>query len=331
MLCALTLSAISKRNTAVLTEPLYLAVEIGGTKQQLCIGTADGTILKSRSVRLGDVSAVEILSWLELNIRQLLDEYSCSGIGVGFGGPLETAAGRVLSSLQVPGWLDFALKDWFTERFPIPVFIANDTFTGGLGELYAGAGQGCDRLFYTNIGTGIGGGLYLDGKGYDGCGFGAPYLGNTLVPDWTASQPGACTRMELLCSGRSIARRLSTPGYVPTDSVLSSMGPVLSAVELGEAVSKGDRFAGEELDRIVESFSIALTNLLAITGVTRIVIGGGVAKLGDMLFDRICARCAALDFIANHDRYEIVPSQLLDNAVPVGALLLAAKGQALFF
>ena len=313
------------------TDPLYLAVEIGGTKQQLCIGTADGTILSSRSVRLGEVTAVEILSWLEENIRQLLEQYPCRGIGVGFGGPLETASGRVLSSLQVPGWLDFDLKTWFSDRFPIPVFIANDTFTGGLGELYAGAGKDCDRLFYTNIGTGIGGGLYLDGRGYDGCGFGAPYLGNTLVPDWTSTAPGAYTRMELLCSGRSIARRLSSPGYVPADSLLFSMGPERSAIELGEAVRQGDAFACGELDRIVESFSIAITNLLAITGVTRIVIGGGVAKLGDILFDRIRARCGELDFIANHGHYEILPSRLMDQAVPVGALLLAARGKGLFF
>ena len=311
--------------------PRYLGVEIGGTKQQICIGTAEGEILSRRTVRLGDVTAKEILAWLEENIRQLMEETDFAGAGVGFGGPLELATGRVLSSLQVPGWKDFALAEWFRELLPCPVTVANDTFTGGIGELLVGAGQGSDLLFYTNIGTGIGGGLYYKGRGFDGSGFGAAYLGNTLVPDWRSSVPGAATRMELLVSGRSIARRLQEPDYVPEDSLLRQSGSTdsLTALELGQAVRAGDVFACQELDRIVESFSIALTNLLATTGATRVVIGGGVAKMGDILFDRIRSKTAELAFIANQGRYEILPCALEDDAVLAGALLLAARPGAL--
>jgi glucokinase len=313
---------------------LYLGVEIGGTKQQLCVGTAEGRILSRRSVKLGEVTAAEILAWLEENIRQLMEEYAFSGAGVGFGGPLELATGRVLSSLQVPGWKDFALAEWFRELLPCPVTVANDTFTGGVGELMAGAGKGSDLLFYTNIGTGIGGGLYIGGKGFDGSGFGAAYLGNTLVPDWRGKKPGAYTRMELLVSGRSIARRLQEAGYVPESSLLyqncDSDISTLTALELGQAVREGDAFAVAELDRIVESFSIALANTLATTGATRVVIGGGVAKMGDILFDRIRAKTAELAFIANQGRYEILPCALEDDAVLVGALLLAANPGNIF-
>ena len=315
-------------------EQHYLGVEIGGTKQQLCVGTGAGKILVRRTVQLGEVTAAEILDWLAENIRQLAAETPFSGAGVGFGGPLETKTGRVLSSLQVPGWQDFALGEWFEKLLPCPVTVANDTFTGGLGELYAGAGQGARVLFYTNIGTGIGGGLYLNGKGFDGTGFGAAYLGNTLVPDWRGDQPGAYTRMELLVSGRSIARRLREPGYVPADSTLSALcgGDVssLSALELGQAVRAGDAFACRELDRIAESFSIALANMLASTGADRVVIGGGVAKMGDVLFDRIREKTETLAFIANRGRYEILPSALADDAVLAGALLLARQGKTLF-
>ncbi len=312
----------------------YIGIEIGGTKQQIVVGTAEGQILSSVSVCLGStVTAQDILLWIQNQVHVLLQAYPISGIGVGFGGPLERSTGRVLSSLQVPGWEDFALKAWFAERFPLPVTIANDTFTGGLAELCCGAGQGAEHLFYTNIGTGIGGGLYWQGRGFDGSGFGAAYLGNTLVPNWLG-RPGEAIRMELLVSGRSIQNRLSTPGYVPHDSVLFDLttgeGQQRTAAELGQAVRMGDAFACAELDRIATSFSIALVNLLATTGVTRVVIGGGVAKLGDILFDRIRARTEELAFIANAGRYTILPSRLLDDAVPVGALLLAAQGERLF-
>ena len=79
-------------------EQHYLGVEIGGTKQQLCVGTGAGKILVRRTVQLGEVTAAEILDWLAENIRQLAAETPFSGAGVGFGGPLETKTGRVLSS-----------------------------------------------------------------------------------------------------------------------------------------------------------------------------------------------------------------------------------------
>lgn len=312
----------------------YLGVEIGGTKQQICVGYADGTILDRREVKLGKVTATEILEWIRDNINELMEANEIAGIGVGFGGPLELATGRVLSSLQVPGWEDFKLKEWMQEQWNVNICVANDTWTGGFGELICGAGRGSDRLLYTNIGTGIGGGLYYNGKGYDGSGFGAAYVGNTLIPDWRpGTKPGDMTRTELIVSGKSIVDRLSTPGYVPETSMMyeavnSGHGFRVSEV-LGGSVLAGDKFATEELDRITESFGIALANVLAITGVTRIVVGGGVANMGDVLMDRIRAKTDEFAFVANKGKYEIKVSELLDDAVLVGALILAARAEEL--
>lgn len=312
----------------------YIGVEIGGTKQQICIGYGDGTIALRKSVKLGKVTATEILAWIEDTINKLMEEYEVEGIGVGFGGPLELATGRVLSSLQVPGWENFKLKEWFEARWDVNICVANDTFTGGFGELICGAGKGSDRLLYTNIGTGIGGGLYFDGKGFDGSGFGAAYVGNTLIPDWRpGTKPGDMTRTELIVSGKSIVDRLSTPGYVPETSMMyeavnSGEGFRVSEV-LGGSVLAGDEFATEELDKITESFAIALANVLAITGVTRIVVGGGVANMGDVLMDRIRAKTDEIAFIANKGAYEIRVSELLDDAVLVGALILADRAKEL--
>ncbi|MDO4477889.1 MAG: ROK family protein [Lachnospiraceae bacterium] len=323
-------------DTVCTNKPLYLGVEIGGTKQQICLGTGDGTISDTREVRLGDVTATEILDWIRTTVLDYMDRYPIAGIGVGFGGPLELKTGRVLCSIQVPGWENFKLTEWFEENFHVPVLVANDTFTGGMAELYAGAGKGSRLMYYTNIGTGIGGGIYFGGKGYDGIGFGAGYLGTTYVPDWRSTEPGAMTHMELLVSGKSIAQRLSTPGYVPADSKLMALATYdeagklhLSAKELAEAVKAGDTFATEELDRISLSFSTALANMLALSGIKDVVIGGGVANMGDILFDRIRRDTQCLAFVANKGAINIRPSALLDTAVPVGALILAAGGRKL--
>ena len=102
----------------------YIGVEIGGTKQQLAVGYGDGRILDTRSVKLQyKRGAEDILDWLLENIQELLEKNpDVPRIGVGFGDPLESATGRVLCSLQVPGWKDFSLKTWFEEKFHLPTF-----------------------------------------------------------------------------------------------------------------------------------------------------------------------------------------------------------------
>ena len=222
------------------------------------------------------------------------------------------------------------MKQWFEKSFGLPVNVVNDTVTGGFAELYKGAGRNSENFFYTNIGTGIGGGLYIHRKYYDGSGFGASYLGNMLVPDWRSLLPGGYTRTELLCSGRSIEKRLRSEGYIPKISSLSRChgGDIgrITCVDLAEAVRAGDMFACVELDKIAESFSISLVNILAAQGVDTVVIGGGVANMGDILFDRIRKFTDNLAFIANKGRYQILQSELLDDAVLVGALLVASGG-----
>ncbi len=310
----------------------YLGVEIGGTKQQITVGLKDGSILHSRCVKLQKpFEARDVLGWLEENIRTLTTEgQDITGIGVGFGGPLETETGRILCSLQVPGWKDFQLQNWFERTFHKPAVVINDTVAGGLAEFYLGAGAGCRSFFYTNIGTGIGGGFYLNGKYYDGAGYGASYLGNSWVPDWHSGTCNAMTRLELLCSGRSIEERLNKAGYIPHTSCLyREDSRNISCQELAEGVRKGDAFCKEELDKITGSFAVGLANVLALLAPEKIVIGGGVAKMGEILFSRLRRYTEEYAFLANRGKYEIVPGKLMDDAVLSGALLAAGNRELL--
>lgn len=299
--------------------PLYLGVEIGGTKQQIAVGTAEGEIIKKSHICLGtDTTASSILSWIDATAQVFLQEYDIKGIGVGFGGPINTATGVTLQSMQVSGWSGFHLLEWFETSFHLPTVVENDTVTGGLAELHMGAGKECSRLFYTNIGTGIGGGLYWDS------GYGASSLGYVWVPDWTSDVPGAKTRLEYLCCGPAIEKRLNTPGYIPPLSMLASFPAPLSCKELADAVHKGDAFAFEELDRIAHSFSLGLANMLALAFPERIVIGGGVAKIGEPLFQMLRRFTAENAYVADVGNFSILPGQLQDDAVLAGALLLAS-------
>lgn len=296
----------------------YIGVEIGGTKQQVCVGTAGGQILQRLQVKLGeDTTAANILAWIRSAIEQLQETYTISAIGVGFGGPIDPATETIICSCQIPGWEGFALGDWFRNTFGVPAVVRNDTVTGGLGELYLGAGKGSTRFFYTNIGTGIGGGSYWPG------GYGASSMGYVWVPDWESRIPGKATRLEFLCAGPFIEKRLNTPGYMPESSYLASLPHPLTCRQLGEGARLGDAFCCEELDRVAQTFSYGLADMLALAFPDRIVVGGGVAKLGDVLFDRLRQFTEEAAFVADVGHIDIRPGLLEDDAVLAGALLLA--------
>lgn len=304
---------------------LFLSVEIGGTKQQIALGDENGTIFKSKQVKLTYTrGAKDILDWLSENIDSYIRKNRIHAIGVGFGGPLENKTGRVLCSLQIPGWKDFKLKNWFENEFHIPTVVINDTVAGGYAE-WISYGRKSKHFFYTNIGTGIGGVLYIDGKEYDGIGYGAAYLGNSYVPDWTVSQPGALTKLELICSGKSIEKRLNRSGYIPQGSILLKETDYITCKHLAQGVLAQDSFSMAELDKIANTFSIGLCNVLALLAPDTIVIGGGVANMGDILFNRIRHRVSELIFVINRNNYQIRESQLKDHAVTVGALQIAAN------
>ena len=251
---------------------MLIAIEIGGTKLQLSLGQEDGRIEKTVRGRVNaEDGAAGILRWMEEHMAKTLAEVpegTVKAVVVGFGGPLETATGTILKSVQIRGWDNFSLKKWFEDRFGIPAFVFNDSSAGGYGEYRLGSGRGTKQFFYTNIGTGIGGSLIVDGRLYDGQGVGAAELGHTRVPDWVGGQPGADTELELLCSGQSVEKRLRTPHYIPSDSLLMQLcGTDTSTVTnqmLGEAAHAGDLFALAEIDRVARSMAIAISTVLCL-------------------------------------------------------------------
>jgi len=122
---------------------LFIGVEIGGTKQQIAVCDEAGQIVRMESERVVLVSgAPDICAWIEKTIDKLLEEFpTVRAIGVGFGGPLESATGRCIMSLQVPGWENFELKTWLEEKYPLPVTVVNDTVAGGYALATGGDGD----------------------------------------------------------------------------------------------------------------------------------------------------------------------------------------------
>lgn len=309
-----------------------IAVEIGGTKLQAAIGTPEGEILRAERGRVNpEKGAAGILDWVTVRVEELVAACggAASAIGVGFGGPVESATGAVLVSHQIAGWEGVALKTLLEGRFSLPVIVANDANAAGWAEYRLGAGRGTRQFFYMNIGSGIGGALVVDGKLHDGQGRGAGEIGHTWVPDWTADAPGRADKLENLCSGWSIERRIR--GWAGLDPV-SPLGKAcggdparLTCALLADAARQGDPRAMEEIHRVAQTAALALANVVTLFHPEVIALGGGVSLMGDILLHPLTEALDTLAFGPYRGRYRLMPCQLEEDVVVVGALLLAGE------
>lgn len=309
-----------------------IGVEIGGTKLQAVLGRSDGAILERRRGTVNrEEGAQGILTWCRKHCEELIAEAGCAkavqGIGIGFGGPVESGTGQVLVSHQIAGWEGVPLKHYFKEAFGVPVVVANDSNAAGWAEYCCGAGKGTRQFVYMNIGSGIGGALVVDGKLYDGQGRGACEIGHTWVPDWTSPDNTAVDKLEHLCSGWAIERRLRAAEAPPSGSVLYDLcngdPKTLSCAMLGEAARQGDERALQEIAQIAATVAISLGNVVTLFHPERIALGGGVALMGDVLLNPIRDTLAKRMFAPFKDSVQLVPCETEEDVVLIGALLLA--------
>ena len=309
-------------------EKEYIGIEIGGTKQQIASFDEDGNLIKLYSERVKLTrGAADILDWIDATFPNLKNGKT-AGIGIGFGGIIDSTKGTSYCSVHVDGWDKFPLKSYFEEKYNLPATVVNDTVCGGYAELLYGAGKGVDRFFYTNIGTGCGGAMFIDGKNYDGLGTGAAYHGQMYIP--SLDKNGEPIRMENICRGPAIEARLRTKGYVPKSSLIYELckGKIedLTCKDWGKAIKEKDDFALQDLEKWARSYATALSTFITVFAPERIAIGGGISMIGEPLFEAIRRHTDNLIFISMKDKYEIVPCKTEELTVLIGSAMYSRDG-----
>ena len=299
----------------------YLGIEIGGTKLQVGVGPDDGRLrglwrggvdlaAGPEGIRRQIVEAVP-LALAEAGLRR--DEVR--GVGIGFGGPVDDATRTVIKSHQIEGWDDFPLADWVSDAVDLPAVLGNDADVAGLGEATHGAGKGLSPIFYMNIGSGIGGGLILDGEIYRGVGRGAAEIGHLRFE----VELGNFRTLEELASGwgietnfRSLAGREER---VPVPEIFRlANDPTLNHSAARRTVGDATLFLAD-----------ALCHVITLLCPRRIVIGGGVSLLGEQLFGPLRPEVAAQCFKPFAGLTDIVPAALGEEVVVHGAIRLAKQ------
>jgi glucokinase len=310
----------------------YLGVEIGGTKLQLGVGPGDGTLAGLWRGTVdpdagGDGIRRQIAAAVpELLARSGVERSQLRGVGIGFGGPVDDATRTVITSHQIKGWDGFPLADWIGDITGLPAALGNDADVAGLAEALFGAGKGMSPIFYITIGSGIGGGLIINGEIYRGCGRGAAEIGHIRMPDHLERwEP-----IEKVASGWGMEQQAVywvREGVKPTRlGHLTTPGASVSASLIAEVASQGD-CVGQLVLRVAQhALAEAICSVIVLLCPRRIVVGGGVSLMGEeLLFQPLRELVAERVFAPFAGCYDIVPAALGEEVVVQGALALARR------
>ena len=336
---------------------MYLGIEIGGTKLQLGVGSGRG-------------GPFEALEWLPVDpacgaagIRQqirdvvgrLIRQHQLTAIGVGFGGPVNAAAGRTIRSFQIEGWDDFPLADWCRQNLGLPTVIGNDSDLAGLGEARFGAGRDGRIVFYSNVGSGVGGALVIDGELYHGGRGVASEVGHLRpgpeadLPDRTVESVSsgwaigaeARARVAAILARSSATGQLAGGGPLPPKAHEAEEADRESAADLlnrcggtledltgkmvAEALRDENRLAREIFHRSIRTYGWALAQMITLLAPNVVVIGGGVPQVGeDLYLAPLREQVDRYVFPPMRGTFALVPASLGEEVVVHGALALVA-------
>jgi glucokinase len=304
-----------------MTAPHYIAVEIGGTKLQLCVGTPDGNIVDRLRFQVDRARGAEgIREQIAKAVPELAAKWQPVAIGIGYGGPVDWRTGRIWRSYHIAGWSDFPLGDWLREQSGLPVFVDNDSNLATLGEAICGAGKGMNPVFYTNMGSGVGGGLAVNGRIYHGAPPGEMEFGHMRL-----QHPGRIVEDD--CSGWSLDRKIRTAVEgVPQSKLAQLVGTETGgeARHLSAALEAGDALAHTLLTSQADHLAKALGVVVQLLHPEVVVIGGGVSLVGEPLRAAVAARLPQYIMDVFHPGPQVRLAGLKEDSVPVGALLMAA-------
>lgn len=316
----------------------YIGCDLGGTNLRAAIvDVDDGTVLHQMNIptlaREGHEAVMKRMAELFLQIIQSagMNKEDIGGIGIGVPGVLDLEKGETLFLPNLPGtWPHIPLGDTITELTGLPTALLNDVRSITYGEWRFGAGRGVDTVAVFAIGTGVGGGLVINGQLHLGIGGTAGELGHMTI-DFNGPRCGCGNYgcLEAYASGPAIAamgmkavsQGLSTQISTLCNYDLNRITPELIA----KASLAGDETAMDIYERAGFSLGIAAANICVSVGPRRIIIAGGVSQAGDLLLVPIRRTLRERVTVMPVEQVEVIQSQLGNNAGVIGAACWVAK------
>ncbi len=314
--------------------PWVVGVDIGGTNLVVGLLPLEGGAplgLRSRATvpeRGADAAAADIARMVGDSINEVVGLHGGSwedvlGVGIGCPGPLDLEGGIVIATPNL-GWTDYPIRDRISEALGLRATLENDANCATYGEWWQGAGQGAETLVGVTLGTGIGGGLILDGRIARGASGSAGEIGHTTID--LNGRRCACGNygcLEAYASGPNIAARAREGVEAGYESVLSELVEndleSITAVTVYEALVLGDKYAHEVMLETAKILGVGIANIVNTLNPEVVVVVGGVTRAGDHLFGPLRAEVRRRAFRSAVEACEIVPGDLPETAGVIGA------------
>jgi glucokinase len=309
-----------------MASPRVIALDLGGTK--LLSGVVDDQgVVEKRVVAATDVSSEEaVLLQVEEAVQELLED-DIGAIGIGIPSTIDQRRGEAIDSVNIP-LSDVPLRDRLHERFDVPVAIENDANAAALAEQRHGAGRGSRQMVMLTLGTGVGGGLILDGELYRGAIGAAAELGHITLdlhgPPCQGNCPGR-GHLEAMASGTAAngyAREAAERNPEGDLGQAAAEGKMVDARLAVELAARGPGDARDVLDHVGFHLGVGIASFVNIFNPELVVIGGGFSRAGDLLFEPARRVVAERALSPARDEVKIVPALLGVEAGLIGAGLV---------
>ena len=313
-----------------------LAIDLGGTQIRAALVSSDGRVM-AREYRptLSEEGPQSVIDRIFLATDCLLspgniDSSQLDSISIAAAGAIDVGRGLVTASPNLPGWFDVPLRDIVKEKYGVDTFLLNDASAAALGEHRFGAGKGLNDLIYITVSTGIGGGIIINGELYSGASGSAGEIGHmTIDVNGPGCDCGNTGCLEMLASGTAIAReairRIGQGEKSAIIDIVDGQVDNITAEHVGMAAQGGDNLASEIILRAATYLGIGLANLVNIFNPEMIIVGGGVAKMGELLLEPARQVMMERAFSLPAHAVRIVTARLGDDAGLLGAAVFARK------
>lgn len=311
-----------------------VGVDLGGTNIVVGLLPVEGgevqglRSMPTESARGAKFVVDRIVAMVEESIRDTLSQHGgtraqVAGVGIGSPGPLDRKTGTVIATPNL-GWRNFPLRDLISNAVHLPATLDNDANCATYGEWWLGAGRGTQTLVGFTLGTGIGGGIVLNGEIFHGCSDIAGEIGHmTIEANGRKCKCGNYGCLEQYASGPAIAMRAVEGIEAGAETMLAEMvnGKLedITAALVYEATVLGDAYAREVLVDAARFLGAGVANLINILNPEMVVISGGVTRAGEHLFVPLQAEVRRRAFKSAQECCRIVSAELPGTAGVVGA------------
>jgi len=294
----------------------YLGIDVGGTNSKLAVLEVAGdrrVLLATATISTGTGDPAEVIGRLaDAGARLVAEHGPVAAAGAGVPGLFDEASGRIVLFPNLPpAWTGAPFGEPLAERLGLPVALINDARAFTLAESRMGAAAGCPTVVCLTLGTGVGGGVVIDGRLRFGPSGRAGELGHQVI-DVDGPPCGCGNRgcVEAFAAGAALCR---LGGQATPEAVYA-------------AAAAGNERAAAAVATVIGRLAVGIANLVTVLWPERVVVGGGVAAAGERLFGPLRAAVAAASPLVDPAAYEIVPAALGPGAGAIGAALWAAEG-----